>query len=174
LDGIGPKPSSIKDAWRAEGHPQHHVFLHSQASAPAAQCGSTKTYGENASRLSGQSVCVQGHSWHRFKTADQIAQKWHPFDSLVRACAGLVMFSWKRPERTLRLATGVSEGRNGKLLLVDEKSPRRHWSKPWPGRFMKEEIDGEELVSCHRSAERRRISPPGSKTSVPVLPIFID
>ena len=75
------------------------------ASAPAERCASTKTYGEDAIEKVRSDPYRLAKDIHGigFKTADQIAQKIGiPADSLIRACAGLILCGGRR----IRLGSG--------------------------------------------------------------------
>jgi exodeoxyribonuclease V alpha subunit len=75
------------------------AFLHSNGVSTSRAVRIYKTYGEGAiERVQTDPYCL-ARDIHGigFKTADQIAQKVGiPFDSLIRACAGLTTFSWRR------------------------------------------------------------------------------
>jgi len=94
VDGIGPKRRHrIKDAWAEQKVIRNiMVFLHSQGVSTSRAVRIYKTYGENAIEIVRANPYALAKDIHGigFKTADQIAQKMGiPFDSIVRACAGL-------------------------------------------------------------------------------------
>jgi exodeoxyribonuclease V alpha subunit len=101
VDGIGPKRrQKIKEAWAEQKVIRNiMVFLHSNGVSTSRAVRIYKTYGEGAiERVQTDPYCL-ARDIHGigFKTADQIAQKVGiPFDSLIRACAGLTTFSWRR------------------------------------------------------------------------------
>jgi exodeoxyribonuclease V alpha subunit len=153
VDGIGPmRRRRIKEAWAEQKVIREiMVFLHSHGVSTSRAVRIYKTYGEQAI----ETVRANPYTLARdiqgigFKTADQIAQQVGiPFDSLVRAGAGL--------NHVLLEATGqghcalpVAEllDAAGKLLLVDagivatalERSLGR-------GEVVREAVDGEDLI----------------------------
>lgn len=126
VDGIGPKRRKrIKEAWHEQKVIRAiMVFLHSHGVGTSRAVRIYKTYGEEAI----ETVRANPYTLARdiqgigFKTADQIAQKVGiPFDSLVRAAAGLnhvLLEATGEGHCALPLATLKEEA--GKLLLVDE------------------------------------------------------
>jgi len=94
VEGIGPKRRQIiKAAWAEQKVVRDiMVFLHSQGVSTSRAVRIYKTYGEDAVekvRANPYALAADIHGIG-FKTADQIAQRIGiPFDSLLRACAGL-------------------------------------------------------------------------------------
>ncbi len=94
VEGIGPKRRQIiKAAWAEQKVVRAiMVFLHSQGVSTSRAVRIYKTYGEEAVekvRANPYALAADIHGIG-FKTADQIAQRIGiPFDSLLRACAGL-------------------------------------------------------------------------------------
>jgi exodeoxyribonuclease V alpha subunit len=126
VEGIGPKRRhEIKAAWAEQKVIRHiMVFLHSHGVGTSRAVRIYKIYGDNAI----EEIRANPYALARdipgigFKTADQIALKVGiPYDSLVRACAGL--------EHVLHEAAGQGhcalpretlKEEAGKLLLVNE------------------------------------------------------
>ncbi|MEI7935367.1 MAG: ATP-dependent RecD-like DNA helicase [Verrucomicrobiota bacterium] len=127
VDGIGPKRRRrIKDAWAEQKVIRKiMVFLHSNGVSTSRAVRIYKTYGDDAIEKVRTDPYRLARDIHGigFKTADQIAQKIGiPFDSLIRACAGL--------SHVLQEATGkghcalpveLLKEEAGKLLLVKEE-----------------------------------------------------
>ena len=127
------------------------VFLHSQGVSTSRAVRIYKTYGENAIETVQANPYALAKDIHGigFKTADQIAQKMGiPFDSIVRACAGL--------SHVLLEATGNGhcalpleflKEEAGKLLLVDEKITEAALQQTLArADLVKETINDQELV----------------------------
>ncbi len=157
IDGIGPKRRRlIKDAWNEQKIIREiMVFLHSCGVSTSRAVRVFKTYGQQAIETvrANPYVLARDIPGIGFKTADQIAQKAGiPFDSLVRADAGL--------SHVLLEATGdghcalpldLLRDEAGKLLMVDERliddALRRTLDR---GELVRETIAGQDLVFLPR------------------------
>lgn len=153
VDGIGPKRRKrIKEAWREQKVIRSiMVFLHSQGVSTSRSVRIYKTYGEEAVekvRSNPYSLAKDIHGIG-FKTADQIAQKVGiPFDSLIRACAGLnhvLIEATNQGHCALPVEFLKEEAR--KLLLVDEKIVSEALERTLANQdLVRETIAGQELI----------------------------
>jgi exodeoxyribonuclease V alpha subunit len=127
VDGIGPKRrKQIKNAWAEQKIIRNiMVFLHSQGVSTSRAVRIYKTYGENAIEKVRTNPYALARDIHGigFKTADQIAQKIGiPFDSLLRACAGLsYVLQQATGEGHCGLPIDLLKEETCRLLAVDEQ-----------------------------------------------------
>lgn len=126
VDGIGPKRRKrIKEAWVEQKVIREiMVFLHSNGVSTSRAVRIFKTYGDEAIEKVRANPFTLAKDIHGigFKTADQIAQKIGvPFDSLIRACAGLNHVLLEATgEGHCALPIEMLKDEAGKLLLVNE------------------------------------------------------
>jgi exodeoxyribonuclease V alpha subunit len=127
VDGIGPKRRiRIKEAWGEQKIIRNiMVFLHSNGVGTSRAVRIYKKYGEQAiDRVRANPyILAKDINGIGFKTADQIARKMGiPFDSLVRACAGLShVLAEATGEGHCALPLVMLKDAALKLLTVDEK-----------------------------------------------------
>lgn len=153
VDGIGPKRrKQIKEAWAEQKIIRSiMVFLHSQGVSTSRAVRIYKTYGENAIEKVRSNPYALARDIHGigFKTADQIAQKIGiPFDSLLRACAGLsYVLQQATGEGHCCLPIDLLKEEACKLLGVDEKIVTDALQRTLDGRELaREQIQGQDLV----------------------------
>jgi exodeoxyribonuclease V alpha subunit len=153
VDGIGPmRRRRIKDAWTEQKVIRKiMVFLHSQGVSTSRAVRIYKTYGENAIETVQANPYALAKDIHGigFKTADQIARNMGiPFDSIVRACAGLshVLLD-ATGNGHCALPTEVLKEEAGKLLLVNEQITDTALDQTVArGDLVKEEINDRQLI----------------------------
>ena len=127
VDGIGPKRRQIiKAAWAEQKViRQIMVFLHSQGVSTSRAVRIYKTYGDDAVERVRANPYALASDIHGigFKTADEIAQRIGiPFDSLLRACAGLThVLAEAMDDGHCALPTHLLKERAVQLLAVPEK-----------------------------------------------------
>ena len=153
IDGIGPKRRRlIKEAWNEQKVIREiMVFLHSSGVSTSRAVRVYKTYGDQAI----ETVRANPYTLARdipgigFKTADQIARNVGiPFDSLVRADAGLnhVLLE-ANGQGHCALPVDLLKDEAGKLLSVEtavvDAALQRTLDR---GELVREEIDGVDLV----------------------------
>ena len=153
LDGIGPKRRKrIKEAWAEQKViRQIMVFLHSNGVSTSRAVRIYKTYGENAIEQVQANPYALARDIHGigFKTADQIAQKIGiPFDSLIRACAGLShVLIEATSDGHCALPVELLRDEAGKLLLVEDKIVLEALERTLAAKdLVKETIGGQELI----------------------------
>ncbi|HWD19410.1 MAG TPA: ATP-dependent RecD-like DNA helicase [Verrucomicrobiae bacterium] len=182
VEGIGPKRRQIiKAAWAEQKViRQIMVFLHSQGVSTSRAVRIYKTYGEEAVervRANPYALAADIHGIG-FKTADEIAQRIGiPFDSLLRACAGLShVLAEAMGDGHCALPTTLLREHAGQLLGVDEKIVDAALAKNIAeGQLARETFDGEELIflpAIQRAeahiAERMRALAAGPPTYPPI------
>lgn len=153
IDGIGPKRRRrIKEAWKEQKAIREiMVFLHSHGVGTSRAVRIFKTYGEQAI----ETVRANPYTLAKdipgigFKSADQIAQRVGiPFDSLVRAGAGLSHVLLEATgEGHCALPLDLLKDEAGKLLLVDDGVVTRALELALGRReLVLERIDGDDLI----------------------------
>lgn len=153
IDGIGPKRRRrIKEAWKEQKAIREiMVFLHSHGVGTSRAVRIFKTYGEQAI----ETVRANPYTLAKdipgigFKSADQIAQRVGiPFDSLVRAGAGLNHVLLEATgEGHCALPLDLLKDEAGKLLLVDDGVVTRALELALGRReLVMESIDGDDLI----------------------------
>ncbi len=153
IDGIGPKRRRrIKEAWKEQKAIREiMVFLHSHGVGTSRAVRIFKTYGEQAI----ETVRANPYTLAKdipgigFKSADQIAQRVGiPFDSLVRAGAGLNHVLLEATgEGHCALPLDLLKDEAGKLLLVDDGVVTRALELALGRReLVLERIDGDDLI----------------------------
>src|SRR5690606_36296815 len=126
VEGIGPKRRRmIKEAWNEQKAVREiMLFLHSHGVSTARAVRIFKRYGENAIETvrANPYTLAQDIPGIGFKTADQIARTVGiPFDSIVRACAGLRHVLLEATNNGhCGLPVGEIRDAAGKLLAVND------------------------------------------------------
>jgi len=153
VEGIGPKRrQEIKAAWAEQKViRQIMVFLHSQGVSTSRAVRIYKIYGENAVervRANPYALAADIHGIG-FKTADEIAQRIGiPFDSLLRACAGLShVLSEAMGDGHCALPANILKEEAVRLLAVEEKIVDAALAKNIAeSQLARETLGGEELI----------------------------
>jgi exodeoxyribonuclease V alpha subunit len=157
VEGIGPKRrQEIKAAWAEQKVIREiMVFLHSQGVSTSRATRIYKRYGENAVERVRANPYALAEDIHGigFKTADEIARRIGiPFDSLLRACAGLNhVLGEAMGNGHCALPTRILREESGKLLAVQESIVDAALAKNIAESVLaRETFDGEELIFLPR------------------------